>query len=64
LLHNRNPENDLKKLLALFDARDVQLVAGIASLGYGLYLVYPPAMFIILGCLFMAPVVLPTKAAN
>ena len=49
----------MEKLFDSFDLQDVQLVAGISSLGYGLYLVYPPAMFIILGLLFMAPVVLP-----
>lgn len=49
----------MKKLLAFIDLQDVQLVAGISSLGYGLYLVYPPAMFIVIGILFIAPVVLP-----
>jgi len=53
----------MKKLLASFDLQDVQLVAGISSLGYGLYLVYHPAMFIILGLLFMAPIVLPMLRA-
>lgn len=49
----------MKKLFASFDLQDVQLVAGASSLGYGLYLVYPPSMFITIGLLLMAPVVLP-----
>jgi len=48
----------MKKLLASFDLQDVQLVAGITSLGYGLYLVYPPAMFIAIGIIFLFPVLL------
>jgi membrane protein YdbS with pleckstrin-like domain len=49
----------MKKFLKSIDLQDVQLVAGIASLGYGLFLVYPPAMFITLGILFITPVILP-----
>lgn len=48
----------MKKLLASFDLQDVQLVAGTSSLGYGLYLVNPPTMFIVLGLMFVAPIIL------
>jgi hypothetical protein len=54
----------VKKLLSSFDASDVQLVAGISSLGYGLFLVYPPAMFIILGIYFIAPTHFPKMAVK
>lgn len=32
---------------------DLMAIAGFVSLGYGIYLVYPPAMFIVIGLLTM-----------
>jgi hypothetical protein len=49
----------MKKLFSLLDFEDAQLVSGISMLGYGLYLVYPPAMFIIIGLLILFPLLLP-----
>jgi hypothetical protein len=53
----------VKKLLSSIDLQDVQLVAGLSSLGYGLHVVYPPSAFIILGLIFVAPVLLPPFVA-
>lgn len=50
----------MKKLLSFFDLQDLQLVAGISMLGYGLFLVYPPSAFIVIGSLLIAPVILPS----
>lgn len=49
----------MKKILSQIDLQDVQLVSGISMLGYGLYLVYPPAMFITIGCLLISPFIIP-----
>jgi len=53
----------MKKILALFDLQDLQLVSGIAMLGYGLHLVYPPSAFIAIGSLLIFPVILPPLVA-
>jgi hypothetical protein len=45
----------IKKFISLFDLQDIQLVTGISMLGYGLFLVYPPSAFIVVGLLFIAP---------
>jgi len=49
----------MQDALKSLDLKDLQLVIGISMLGYGLYLVYPPAMFIAIGSLFLAPFVIP-----
>lgn len=53
----------IKRILSQFDLQDLQLVTGIALLGYGLHLVYPPAAFIGLGSLFISPIILPPLVA-
>lgn len=54
----------MKKWLLSIDAQDAQLVAGLSFLGYGLFLVYPPSCFIVLGLIFMAPSIFPYFAAK
>jgi len=54
----------LKKLLSSFDLQDLQLVSGIAMLGYGLFLVYPPAAFIVVGSLLLSPFLLSAWRAK
>lgn len=46
--------------LKRLDLQDLQLVVGLSLLGYGLFLVYPPAAYIGLGSLFISPIVLPS----
>jgi len=53
----------MKKLLTSIDLQDVQLVSGITLLGYGLYLVYPPSAFIVIGLMLILPIVLPSIIA-
>ena len=49
----------VKRFISLFDLQDLQLVAGLTSLSYGLYLVYPPSSFISFGLILMAPTIFP-----
>ena len=48
-----------KKFLSSTDLQDVQLVTGISLLGYGLFLVYPPACPLVIGLILVAPILLP-----
>jgi hypothetical protein len=41
------------KKLKILDV--ICIMLGIASIGYGLYLIYPPAMFIVIGCILAFP---------
>lgn len=49
----------MKDFLRKLDLQDLQLVAGMSMLAYGLYSVYPPSAFIVIGSLLIAPTVLP-----
>lgn len=54
----------MKQFLRKLDLQDFQLVTGLSMLGYGLHSVYPPAAFIVIGSIFLAPVVLPLVVSH
>lgn len=54
----------MQKFLRLVDLQDLQLVSGISLLGYGLFLVYPPAAFITIGFLLLSPFLLSAWRAK
>lgn len=38
-------------MFARFDSRDGMILAGVASLSYGLWMIYAPLMFVVFGLL-------------
>ena len=47
-------DRSVKKLEKLIDINDVFVFTGIGLVGYGLWLIYPPMCWIVIGILFMA----------
>ena len=41
------------KVFSLFDKNDIIIVLGVSLLGYGLYLIFPPAAYIVSGGVFL-----------
>lgn len=54
----------MKKFFRSLDLQDLQLVSGISLLGYGLFLVYPPAALITIGSLLLSPFLLSAWRAK
>ena len=46
----------IRRIGELFDLRDMVFVCGLVMLGYGLYQIHPPTMYVVLGGLFIAMV--------
>ena len=46
----------IRRIGELFDLRDVVFFGGLIMLGYGLYQIHPPTMYVVLGGLFIATV--------
>ena len=46
----------IRRTAELFDLRDLVFFAGLVMIGYGLYQIYPPSMYVVLGGLFVAMV--------
>lgn len=48
-------------ITSAIDFRDVMMFGGNGLLGYGLYLIYPPAAFVVPGAIFVAISVFGTR---